>query len=507
MKQLMDQLKRIWSEGNATQRVLGVLSLLVVTIGIGGGLWFASRPDHSLLFGGLDPADAALVMEEVRKAGVSAEVRGGGTAVYVETSRVDEMRMIAASAGLPKSSGSGWNLFDEPGFGVSDFTQNVNYLRAIQTELAQSIATFEGVEGATVNISRAKRSAFISEERAAKASVMVAMASGRRMSPENVRAVTHLIAGAVEGLDPTNVNVMDNRGRLLSEAGQSDISQNASNQANYERDQESYLEGKATRQLEVAGVVASVGVNLSVDFQRTKQTSEKYDPNGTVVSETIENTTSNDGAPAQKGPVSAKSQLDEQSATNGAAASTETKESTKSELKIGRTVTSEENSTPRIEKMTVSLVLHEQHKDKLKEIEDVVKTAVGFDVSRGDELKSMTAAFDVGTPTNETTPETPLWPALVERGIQVVGILGALILLFKLVKALETKPAVAPRRVTENFPGEAQPGLTIPQRGGVAVPPGAEEPSLPQFVRDTVKTDPHAATRVLQSWLRDGESN
>lgn len=507
MKQLLDPLKRIWSEGNAAQRVLGVLSLLVVAIGIAGGVYFASRPDHALLFGGLDPADAALVVDEVKKAGASAEVRGGGTAVYVESGRVDEMRMVVARAGLPKSSGSGWSLFDEPGFGVSDFVQNVNYLRALQTELSRAIGEFEGVEGANVQVSRAKRSAFISEERPAKASVIIAMESGRRMSPENVRAVTYLVAGAVEGLDPTNVSVMDNRGRLLSEAGEASLTLNASNQVGYERDVEDYLRGEAERLLALAGVAASVSVNLELDFQHKKSTSEKYDPTGTVVSETIESTTSNDGAPAQKGPVSAKSQLDEQSVSNAQTASAESKESTKSELKVGRTVTSEENATPRVEKMFVSLVVHEQHQEKLTQIEDIVKGAVGFDDTRGDVLKSMTAAFEVAGPAADAPP-APMWPALVERGIQVLGILGALILLFKLVKVLEVKPERTAR--IANDPGAVHSGapgsLPIPQRGGVAAS-GPAEPTLPDFVRDTVKSDPAAATRVLQSWLRDGETN
>jgi flagellar M-ring protein FliF len=505
-------MKQIWSGGNPTQRVLGVLSLLVVAVGIGGGVWFAARPDHALLFGGLDPVDAASIVEEVRKAGVTAEARGNGTAVYVPSDRVDEMRMIVAKAGLPKQSSQGWSLFDDAGFGVSDFVQNVNFQRALEGELEQAIGRLDGVESATVQVTKAKRSAFISDERPAKASVILTLRAGRALSPENVRAVTHLVAGGVEGLDPNNVSILDNRGRLLSEPGESRLALNASNQVSYQRDVEDYLRGEAERLLAHAGIAATVGVNLRMDFQHVKSTAEKFEPKGVVTSETTESSTTEGGtSPSggataasgatqpEKGPASAKEQIEGPTPSLVAESNSESKETSKAEYKVGRTVTSEENATPRIEKMTVSLVLHEQFKDNLPAVEGIVKSAVGFDDSRGDVFSSMVSAFDIAVPVVEESPAAPLWPALVERGIQILGVLGALVLLLKLVKALESKPSSGAAL------GVGMPGLNAPQRGGVGED-GTPE-SLPEFVRETLKSDPTAATRVLQSWLRDGERN
>ncbi len=535
MKQLLAQLTQIWSGGTPTQRVLGILSLVIVGLGIGGGVWFAMRPDHALLFGNLDPADAGLVVEQVRKAGVEAEVRGGGTAVYVPSNKVDEMRMIVAQAGLPKTSGTGWELFDTSSFGISDFVQNINFLRAKQTSLERAIAKFDGVESATVEITKAKESAFVAASEPAKASVMVALKAGRQLSPESVRAITHLVAGAIDGLDASNVSVMDTKMHLLSEAGGGPLAINTSNQIDYQRNSEDYLGHKAEGLLALAGIAGAVRVNLDIDFQHVKQTSEKFDPVGTATSETLETSSTQSGTNGNKGAVSAKEQIDPKTQdTSGGETSNETKETSKTEKKVGRTVKSEENATPVVKRLSVSLVVQDQFKDKLKDIEKIVKSAVGFDDKRGDVLNSMVGALEAAKPVTDLPVAAPMWPALVERGIQIVGVLGALFVLLKLIKAIESKPGTvravpiisANGTVIQVEPGAPLPPgarsiapeaanpqvLTAPTRGGVVTAASAavqaeHSPNLPDFVRETVKTDPAGATRVLQSWLREGEHN
>lgn len=518
MKQILEQMKQIWTGGSPTQRALGVLSLLVLVVGIGGGVWYASRPDFTLLFGGLDPADAASIVDEVKKAGVAAEVRGGGTAVYVPRDRVDEMRMIAASAGLPKSSGSGWELFDKSSFGVSDFVQNLNFLRALQTELARAIEQFEAVDTATVQITRGKPSAFVSQDKSAKASVILATRSGRVLSGENVRAITNLVAGAVEGLDPANVSVTDTKGRLLSEAGERSLALNTGSQVEYQQDYEEYLRRKAQELLDVAQIQGTVTVRLKLDFQHVRQTSEKFDPTGTVTSETIESRNSNNGTTGPGGALSTKDQISGQtSSAPSGETSTETEETTKTEMKVGRTVTSEENATPKIERMFISLVLHDSQKDLLKQVEELVKSTVGFETQRGDVMSSLTKAYEVtATPVGDAPESAPVWPQLVERGVEILGILAALFVLFKLIKMLEAKPApaltaeqlaarvAAGDQVEEEEQQVYPPPISLSEVADQAVKQGA---TLPDVVRATVKADPVAATRVLQNWLHDGERN
>jgi flagellar M-ring protein FliF len=531
VKNVLAQLKQVWSGGDPTQRVLGVLSLAVIALGLGFGAYFASRPDMALLFGGLDPADAASVVEEVRGAGVAAEVRAGGTAVYVAQDRVDEMRMVVASAGLPKASGSGWELFDESGFGVSDFVQNVNYLRAMQTSLGKAIERFDGVAGATVQISRAKRSPFIGQDQPAKASVIVEVRTGGALSKEHVRSITHLVAGAVEGLDPGAVSLMDTRGRLLSEPGESGMARNTSNQVEYQRDVEEYLREKAQRLLDQAGIVASVRVGLDLDFQQVRRTREKYDPEGTMVSETVESRSSQPSSGKAKGAVSSKQQIEGAPQESGGDSIAESEERVTTEMKVGRTVESEENTTPQVKRMYVGLVVHDKHQDRVADVVSLVKTAVGFDATRGDVIESLTSAFEAAAVVggDETTLAPPLWPALVERGLQIVGILGALFVLYRLLRAVDAKPvagaagnavssAVGPERVGEIVGVDDDGAALVVARHGeraVASPvqpnkslvPNVPSANLPEFVRATVKQDPSAATRVLQSWLRDGERN
>lgn len=522
MKQLVALFANVWKGGTPTQKAMGVLSALVVLAGASFAVYFATRPDLALLYGGLDPADAGSVVEEVRKAGVVAEVRAGGTAIYVPAARVDEMRMITSQAGLPKSRGNGWELFDQSSFGISDFVQNVNYLRAQQTELARAIEKLEVVEGATVQITRPKRSYFVEGDDAAKASVVVAVRGGRRLSADNVKAITHLVSGAVEGLAPENISVVDTKGNTLSEPGDDTLAASSSRQLEHVRDVEDHLQSQAEQLLLASGIRGTVRVGVEMAFPNVKETSEKYEPKGTVSQEVSETHTSTGGTTEAGGPASAKDQLaDSVAPGNGATTSNETTETTTLKSLVGRTVRSEEIRTPTVKRMWVSLVLDEAQKDKLQQVEDIVKSAVNFDEKRGDVLKSMTSAMEAAPApgqleAQETSRFAPLVPLLIERGVQIAGVIGALLLLLRLLKAVDAPPRAARSGETAGAfrAGAAGPGTgTGGPNGsngtggaggpGAAAGDGSDAAALHDFVRNTVRTDPASATRVLQTWLHD----
>ncbi|MFH0945503.1 MAG: flagellar basal-body MS-ring/collar protein FliF [Planctomycetota bacterium] len=513
MKQLFAQLVEIWTGGTPAQRALGVLSALVVLLGIGGSIYLSTRPDYALLFGNLDPSDASQVVEEVRGAGVPAEVRGGGRDIFVPRQKISEMRMLVSAGGLPQGSGSGWELFDKSTFGVSDFVQNVTFRRALQGALARDIQSFDAVEKATVNITRPKRSAFLSNDQKPKASVIVKVRSGRSLSEENVLAIAHLISGAVEGLDSSDVKVMDSKMRLLSDEGSDgSVAAYGDKLQKLQLQEGENRRKQAQDQLDRMHIKADVRVAAEVEFQQIKQTTETVDPKGTVVEETVENRNSEPATSGIGGEVGTGAKIqDGLSLPSGGGLLSETDEKITSKYAFGKSVRSEDINTPRVKRLSVSLVVHTDHEDRLQEIEDLVKAAVMFDESRSDTLSSMVHEFEVGggeLPLDEDGGASML-PMLLERGVQIVGILGALFLLMKVLRAVDRKrPAVAEKSVdhVEHHRTAASPGSEHEHEPQVKEEP-ALVPGLEDLVRQSVASDPRAASRVLRTWISGGEVN
>lgn len=513
-KTIADQIGATWKGGTPTQRVLGALSALVVVLGIAGAAWLGTRPDHALLFGNLDPADAAQVVEEVRKAGVEAEVRDGGRSVYVPRAKVSEMRMLVAGAGLPRGGSSGWELFDRSDFGVSDFVQNVNYRRALEGQLSRDIESFDAVDEASVKISKPQRSAFVSQGEATKAAVLIRTRGGQRLAPENVRAVQQLVAGAVEGLALDAVTITDTTGRVLSENNQDALAESAEAQQGYARKEEELRRRRAQEMLDRLGVKADVRVALELDFQQMRETTEKYDPTGTALTEEIENKKIEGGSSSVGGPAGAASKVDGGAEAVAEAAGGETSENVKTTFGVGRTVRSQELTQPKVRRMSVSLVLHKEHEADLARWEQAVKNAVGFDPSRGDVISTMAYEFAVGEPGAEVENGgfSALLPVLLERLIQVAGVLGALLVALTIVRRIDRKSLPAKAAAVSAGPSlgaeAARAAAAEPARVRPADEVEFKVPSIHEMVRSAVESDPATATRVLRSWLRDeGSSN
>lgn len=508
MKQLFSQLAEIWTAGTPAQRALGALSILVVLLGIGGSVYVSTRPDMSLLFGNLEPSDASSVVEEVRAANVAAEVRNGGRDVFVPRQHVSEMRMLVSAAGLPKGMGSGWELFDKSSFGVSDFVQNVTYRRALQGALARDIASFDAVENASVNITRPRRSAFLNQDRRPKASVIVHTRSGRRLPQENVEAIAHLIAGAVEGLESSDVKVMDSQMRLLSDGGEDTLAANADKHLQFRLREEDVRRKRAQEMLDRMQVRADVRVGVELEFQSIRETSETLDK-PQVMSETVESRTSKPADASGGGSVGTESKInDGLSLPSGVAASEEADDKTTTTYASGRSVRSTEINTPRVSRLAVSLVVHKDHQAQVKEIEELVKAAVLFDETRNDTFRSMVHEFEseaAGALPEEEGGQA-LLPLLIEHGLSALAVLGALFLLLKVLKTAERGPKAAPVAATEQRRLDDVVPPTLEEMEEAVV----EEPvpnRLEDMVRSSVETNPGAATRVLRTWLKNAEPN
>src|SRR5579863_7735741 len=214
----MDQIKRLLDSLTLKQKVwMGVVALASILMVYSLVHWQEER-DYKPLYTDLAADDAGAVLAKVREAGVPYRLAEGGTTVLVPSARVAEMRLQLAAAGIPKSGRIGFEIFDKTNFGASDFTEQVNFHRALEGELERSVMSLAEVEQARVHITFPKESIFLESHQPAKASVLVKLRAGSQLSAQNVASICQLTASAVEGLVPEAVSVVDMRGNLLNKA-------------------------------------------------------------------------------------------------------------------------------------------------------------------------------------------------------------------------------------------------------------------------------------------------
>ena len=286
MKNFGKSLLELWKQLGLNQRVsLTVASLAVVAGLVAIALW-SRRPDYQLLYGNLGDKDAAAIISYLEAQNVPHQVTAGGTAVEVPTDQVYKLRMDLAGKGLPGGDGVGFEIFDKGQFGLSDFVQRTNYLRAVQGELARTITQLAGVRAARVMIVQPENRLLLTDQNVkSTASVFVDLGGGR-LDPDQVNAIRHLVANSVQGLQPDEVAVVDNHGHTISEDLKQDPTLGtASSQMRYRQQVEDYFAKKVESMLaQVIGPGnAVVRVSADIDTEATTVTEEKFDPEGQVV--------------------------------------------------------------------------------------------------------------------------------------------------------------------------------------------------------------------------------
>jgi len=287
----------LWGELGLNQRVSLIVATLAVIGGLTGVVIWSRRPDFQLLYGRMSEKDATAVISHLETLNIPHQVSAGGTAVSVPSDQVYKLRMDLAAKGLPSGDGVGFEIFDKGQFGLSDFVQRTNYLRAIQGELARTITQLQGVRSARVMIVQPENRLLLTDQGVKPSASVFVDVGGGHLDPEQVNAIRNLVANSVQGLQTDAVAVVDNRGRVLSEELKQDPALGtASSQMRYKQQVEDYLSKKVETML--AAVIgpgnAVVRVSAEIDTEATTSQQEKYDPDGQVVrSQTITEDISN----------------------------------------------------------------------------------------------------------------------------------------------------------------------------------------------------------------------
>ena len=395
------------------------ITILVVAIAVAVGLYslvqWKKEADFRPLFTGVTPEDAAAIVQKLKESGADYRLPEGGGSVLVPSARLAELRLTMASIGLPKSGRIGFELFDKVNLGATEFTENVNYRRALEGELERTIMALAEVEAARVHLTFPKDSVFLEAQQPAKASVLVRMKPGSRLAPQNVVAINHLVASAVEGLSPDAVSLLDMNGNLLSRPKPADALDGTAPSAaalDYRHQVEADLVAKISATLGplLGPEKFRASASVECDFTGGELSEEIFDPARSVMV-TSQRTDDTTGTAVSSGvPGTASSLPRPTSRPNGGAnKTTRTTENIayqssrsvkKTHLpagilrKMSLAVLVDQDVTWEKDKNAYKRVLVPPPPEKLKVIRDLVAGITGFSAERGDQLVIETLPFE-----------------------------------------------------------------------------------------------------------------
>ncbi len=395
------------------------ITILVVAIVVGVGLYslvqWKKEADFRPLFTGVTPEDAAAIVQKLKESGAEYRLPEGGGSVLVPSARLAELRLTMASIGLPKSGRIGFELFDKVNLGATEFTEKVNYRRALEGELERTIMALAEVEAARVHLTFPKDSVFLEAQQPAKASVLVRMKPGSRLAPQNVVAINHLVASAVEGLSPDAVSLLDMNGNLLSRPKPADALDGTAPSAaalDYRHQVEADLVGKISATLGplLGPEKFRASASVECDFTGGELSEEIFDPAHSVMV-TSQRTDDTTGTAVASGVPGTASSLPRPTSrpSGGGNKTTRTTENIayqssrsvkKTHLpagtlrKMSLAVLVDQDVTWERDKNAYKRVLVPPPPEKLKVIRDLVAGITGFSQERGDQLVIETLPFE-----------------------------------------------------------------------------------------------------------------
>jgi flagellar M-ring protein FliF len=472
----MDQLKNLFATLTMAQKAGLAAAVLLVAVGIPLFSHWQHESSFKPLFTGMAPEDAGAIVAKLKETGTEHKLAENGTSVLVPADKVDEVRLELAGEGLPKTGRIGFELFDKTNISLTDFGEHVNYRRAVEGELEKTIKSINGIEDARVHVTFPKDSVFLDAREAAKASVLVHVKPGVHLAPQNVVAISNLVASAVESLSPDAVSVVDMQGNLLSRVRRpsSDPTDAAENSLDYKHQVEKDLTSKVEATLEplLGEGKFRVGVTVDCDFSTSDQTDEVYDPTRSVMSTSQKTEDLSQGAAMAGVPGTAsnlpRSQIRSQAAGGAPGGSSVSRRTESQAFQTSRTV--REIKTPRgvVKKVSAALLIDQdvewqgkgnQRKrvlippsaEKMKAIHDVVAGVLGITTDRGDQLVIETLPFEQTRNAEDTTLETakPLTPGkltlkdLIADKKILIGAAAGLLFVILLVGFLLRKPKAA----------------------------------------------------------------
>ncbi len=504
-------MNKILANLSTRQRITIAIVIVAVAAGMYSLVQWRKETDFHPLFTGLSPEDAAGIVQKLKEGGIEYRLPDTGGTVLVPSSKLAELRLTMAGIGLPKSGRIGFELFDKVNLGATEFTEHINYRRALEGELERTVMALAEVETARVHLTFPKDSVFLESQQPAKASVLVRIRPGARLAPQNVVAITHLVGSAVEGLSPDAVSVLDMNGNLLNRPkapGLQDGSEPSAATLDYRHQVETELLSKINATLSplLGAEKYRAGVSVECDFTGGEQSEETFDPARSVMvsSQRTEDSAGSGTANGVPGTASTLPRPTSRPATgsnkivrtteNIVYQSSRTVKKTRLPAgvvrKMSLAVLVDQDVSWEKDKNSFKRVLVPPSPEKLKVIRDLVAGITGFSQERGDQLVIDTLPFEttlqleppnsVGQQHLPAKPGVPVWglPIPLDQKTLMIGAgaLAALIVLFGAIFAIRRK------RRTHGGAVEmaAQPALAAGNRSlpTSVLPPGQVESQI-----------------------------
>ena len=539
---------------------LVIAAAAVIAIVIAMVLW-AKQPSYSVLYNNLTDEDGGAIVTQLTQMNIPYRFAENGGALMVPEANVHELRLRLAQQGLPKGGSVGFELLDKEKFGISQFSEQVNYQRALEGELARTIESLGPVKSARVHLAMPKPTLFVREQKAPSASVTLTLQPGRALDEGQIQAIAHMVSSSVAGLPPGNVTVVDQTGRLLT---RSDSAGRDLNDAQLKYSSE--VEARYQQRIEaILNPILGQGnvhaqVTAQINFDTAEQTDEKYQPNANPSNSAIRSrqtsTSEQSGSPYPGGVPGALSnqpapantaQVTPNNAANGQAANgqnnaannasqttstapassgpTNSRRDDTVNYELDRTIRHTKVNVGDVQRLSVAVVVNFRADDKgkavalneqqLKQIEDLTREAMGYSQSRGDSINVVNSQFNTTEP---VTTDLPFWQQqsffdqLMDAGKWLLVALVAFVLYRKMVRPHLVRKQAAEKAAAEAVAARA--ATDQPQEEAFNVQLSKDELDqerksnnrmsaevMSQRIRDMSENDPRVVALVIREWM------
>jgi flagellar M-ring protein FliF len=491
-----------------------------------------TTPQLTTLFTELSLEDSSAIIKDLERQAIPYELRNDGAAIMVPKDKVTRLRMKLAEGGLPKGGGVGYEIFDKSdALGTTSFVQNINHLRALEGELARTIHAIDRVQAARVHLVLPERPLFSREAPQPSASIVVRVRGA--LEPQQIRAIRHLVASAVNGLKPQRVSIVDEAGQLLADGASGDADNSIADErrAGFEKRMRNQVEAIVSSV--VGAGRARVQLSADFDYNKVTQTSDRFDPEGRVLrsSQTREESSA---TADNTGQVTVNNELPgNQSKDNPSTARDQSKKTEETNnYEISRITKTEVTEAGRVNRISVAvlvdgsytknekgeMVYQERGKDQLDRIAALVRSSIGFDQKRGDQVEVVNLKF----------AEAPVVPPVAEPAgllgmlqftkddVMYVVELGVMMLLSLVVLFMVVRPLVKRILASEEVVSHTEvPALTdenhnlIPgpnataQMIDVAQVQGQVHAQSVHRVGELAERNPNETASIVRQWLSE----
>lgn len=510
----------------------GIMALVAVMMGM--AMFSNQGGDYKVLFANVSDKDGGAIIAQLSQMNIPYKYSEGGAAILVPADKVHDARLKLATAGLPRSGTTGFELMDSARFGITQFQERLNFQRGLEGELTRSITSTAAVQSARVHLALPNQTGFFREQQKPSASVLLTLHPGRTLDRAQVAGIVHLVSSSVPELSPKAVSVLDQTGALLSDAG--DEGRNTGLDAQQVQYLNRLEQSYAKRIFELLEPVVGrenlrATVTADLDFTQTESTSEEFKPNqgpdaniAVRSQQTTEQAGTTPGMPtgipgavSNQPPGAAAAPLTGASAplqVAGAGAGGNSRREALTNYEVDKTVRVTRNATGVIRRLNAAVVVNHRvstdakgktksealSQEELNKLTALVREAIGFTQNRGDSVQVINAPFKIE---KIETPEIPFWKqpevldmarsAVVPVGLSLLGLMIFFGLIRPALKAALEPPPPPKMEAVVDDPVELPP-LDVKK---------LEQPASPKLevARNFTRENPVAAANIVRGWV------